>query len=572
LQAHNGKITEETKLAVAKELNEELRICEFCEDILDIVQDEAGNFNHVNASTALLKIAKLSSSLHQAARQEVLRDPRFDRLMEVVRLLAVDMRPRELCSVMQSLVYLRYQSYSTMKAVMLASQFHVADFNHRDASSMVWAMASLKVSDVPVRLVKQLIQVASDQLDEMAPQGVSMMLWGLATLEYKPKKQFLDLVMERVSRDVEAFAERPVALVNTLWGMAKLGYYPRRALVSTMRHYTKTAENAQELLRFRHSQEFTNLFWVFGRCHFDPGEQMLRTSVEYMDANLETLSAMDMAHMSWVWAVLGYSPRGSLLGRIGAAAMDKMKGMDAGTAASLMWSLALLRQEAHPALPKLLHVVEQGFSEGRLTLEQSRQMFQAHLISELGEPVWQPSKELRSAGAVEWITQLTRGAVRNHWAIHALSKELRAMGISHELMHFSPDKLLRADIVIHTVSGGMVAIRVMRRGRDHVRNGLRQTGSYTAWKRLMQGCGYQVVDVYEHEVADFVDDGTGPEVLASALQPFEVEKVSEPLEVNNEFAEEYEEDEYVEEGDVAADAEGYSAEGEEGEVEEPRLR
>lgn len=58
---------------------------------------------------------------------------------------------------------------------------------------------------------------------------------------------------------------------------------------------------------------------------------------------------------------------------------------------------------------------------------------------------------------------------------------------------------------------------------------MRQTGSYMAWKRLMEGRGYTVLVVYEQEIADFVDSGTGPEVLSALLEPYEIHKVAEPM-------------------------------------------
>ena len=163
--------------ALSKEINEELKVCEFSDDVLDIVevrtpalilyfsnpylsdtgplvhdsallahhehiastclqceklhrgetvpqhqlvrsliaaavawarfQDESNNFNNVNAATALLRVARISGNVPQAARQDLLRDSRFLKLMGLVQFHASSMRPRELCSILQSMVYLR---------------------------------------------------------------------------------------------------------------------------------------------------------------------------------------------------------------------------------------------------------------------------------------------------------------------------------------------------------------------------------------------------------------------------------------------------------------------------------
>ena len=40
-------------------------------------------------------------------------------------------------------------------------------------------------------------------------QGISMMLWGLATLEYTPKQALLDKSTVQIKRRIEEFSERP---------------------------------------------------------------------------------------------------------------------------------------------------------------------------------------------------------------------------------------------------------------------------------------------------------------------------------------------------------------------------
>ena len=71
------------------------------------LQDESDNFNIVNTATALLRVARISGNLAHEARQELFQDSRFLKLMGLVRYHAGSMRPRELCSILQSMVYLR---------------------------------------------------------------------------------------------------------------------------------------------------------------------------------------------------------------------------------------------------------------------------------------------------------------------------------------------------------------------------------------------------------------------------------------------------------------------------------
>ena len=45
----------------------------------------------------------------------------------------------------------------------------------------------------------------------------------------------------------------------------------------------------------------------------------------------------------------------------------------------------------------------------------------------------------------------------------------------------------------------------------------------------MQARDYTVLELYEQEIVDFVESGTGPEVLSSLLEPYEFEKVEAPV-------------------------------------------
>jgi len=47
------------------------------------------------------------------------------------------------------------------------------------------------------------------QTKMLHPQGISMMLWGLATLEYSPKQALLDKATVHIKRHINEFADKP---------------------------------------------------------------------------------------------------------------------------------------------------------------------------------------------------------------------------------------------------------------------------------------------------------------------------------------------------------------------------
>jgi len=520
------------KAKAAVDINNELRVCDYPEDVLDIVEDEAENFNHVNTATAMARLSRMAHSMQQGKRQEVLRDGRFGALIKLVNQQVKDMYPRELCSVLQALVYLKYHDNDTLNAVLKQAQARVGAFKPIDVSLTVWSVASLKMKKPPVRLMNDLVDLSISNVPEMKAQGVSMLLWGLATMNFKPKAALLHRTATQVEKRVEEFAEKPIALVNTLWGLAKLESYAIPALRATVKYYTASEEGRQQLLSYRRPQELVNLFWVFARSGHDPGEEMLRIADEYVDANIERMNGEDLGRLVWIYAVLGHHPSGAnILGRIGARAIENIDRMRTDNAGYLIWGMSLLGAGNHPALPQLLGVVEASHANGKLSDKQLRQMFQAHLLSELGGASWSPSETLRTAGALQWIASLNQNPRPNHPALHSVLRELRGMGITHESPHSTEDRVMRADVAIKTKSGSMLAIRVLRKGRDHMQNSMRQTGAYMAWKQLMVGKGYSVIELYEREIFEFSDEGTGAEVLARLLEPYDPEVMEPRLDV-----------------------------------------
>lgn len=82
---------------------------------------------------------------------------------------------------------------------------------------------------------------------------------------------------------------------------------------------------------------------------------------EYVDGSVERMNGEDLGRLVWVYAALGYRPsKGSLLGRMGARAIQQADHIRTENAGYIIWGMALLGQGSHPALAQLIKIVETG--------------------------------------------------------------------------------------------------------------------------------------------------------------------------------------------------------------------
>merc|ERR1712087_74063 len=177
--------------------------------------------NAVNMATALHRIAA-RNKLKRARRDQLLRDERFIELVEMLTQQSSDtFASRSIADLLWSFATLQYWP-PTLLLPMLTSideQLKRDAFEAQHLSTVVWALAKLQCK--PVRLLERIETQAISRLSGMTMQNFANLLWGFATLNYRPLNLIMPFCSELVASGLVATA-KPVEVADTAYALAKI--------------------------------------------------------------------------------------------------------------------------------------------------------------------------------------------------------------------------------------------------------------------------------------------------------------------------------------------------------------
>ena len=260
----------------AKDLQGDLMDASDVEFILTMVEEQEEVFNKVNASTALHRVARLTTQRLPGQlrptmeRSTLFGDERFQTLMSMVDRMAGEM---------------------SMQGV----------------SNVLWALARL---DYPAdeALLEALAARAGSQAASAEPKNLSTTLWALAVLGHKPRSKLLKSISERALAVAHDF--RSPDVVNMLWAYARWARYlppsdrPTPVVqamldqaVSTMQSYTP--------------YQLANLSWSLAMLDCPPAPRVLEYVLQTVASEPSKLDGTALTHVLWAYGVMGSPHNGA---------------------------------------------------------------------------------------------------------------------------------------------------------------------------------------------------------------------------------------------------------------------
>lgn len=218
-------------------------------EVLALCRRRVDEFNSVNMSTALHRIAK-----RPGRRQELLRD----------------------------------EGMAALKAGVLA---RVREFPARDITNIAWSCAKLALSDGP--LLNAIAGQSIRRCGELIPQGLSMTAWAFATLG-KRDAPLLDAIAARALPTISEFDAQ--SLANTSWAFATLQVkdFP---LLDAM-----SAGSIPQIAEFS-SQALANSAWSFATLGVRD-EPLLHAIATAARGRIGEFTPQGLANLSWAFATL----------------------------------------------------------------------------------------------------------------------------------------------------------------------------------------------------------------------------------------------------------------------------
>jgi len=235
------------------------------ETVLKLTVTNAEQLNSVNAATALHRIAgHLKRS--RAQRDRVLRDRRFDDLLNTIERLAPRCNPRSVSDILWAFATLQHWPPSMLRPVLTQVAVHLEAnaFEAQHLALIVWAFAILELK--PVKLLERIESAALGQLKYFNGQNCANLLWGFAKLNYKPLT-LLGPMSQRLAEPAFLSAMKPVEITDAAYALAVVG--TREAQGELMGAFA-TRALPDTLLSSFSSRQLVLLTWAFARMSVRP--------------------------------------------------------------------------------------------------------------------------------------------------------------------------------------------------------------------------------------------------------------------------------------------------------------
>ena len=405
--------------AAAIALNRLITQEESPEGLLCLVEEELGNLNDVNVSTAFSKLGKLCSS--RSFPRNIAADDRFRGLTVLARDMCADGR---------------------LQAQAVANITHAVG---KMSAAGKLAADDADVQDTLAALEGRVVLVAS----HMNPQNVSNTAYAFAALGRMPgaeTRAALEAAVVRVTPDPDV---KPQAVTNVTWAFATLGW----ELGAEVRAALKAAV-VRVAVRMN-PQAVTNAAWSFATLGWEPGAEA-RAALEAAVVRVAPdMTRQAAANVVWGFATLGLMPGTETRAALEAAVervVPVMTPQNLSTTLLSVLSLAVTRAVPLPACYPSLWQASFRFEESSLNRVEISMLFHAHLIhTELvggvarGEVTFPP-----------WIMHQAREAwmysARDDVTVSSAVKEIASilgdLGIRNEVERLTDDGYFSVDVYL----------------------------------------------------------------------------------------------------------------------------
>lgn len=189
--------------------------------VLTVIDFNAEVLSASDVARALHKLA-VNNKRNRAGRDALLRDRRFEALIEKCISTAPAFDPRSVADVLWSFATLQHWPPTLLKPLLTAIsvQLTADSFSGYQLATIVWALAKLQCK--PTKLLEQIEQQAIPKLDTMDNQNCANLVWGLAKLNYKPPL-LLPPLSERLLQPGMLDAAKPVEVSDVAFALGLIG-------------------------------------------------------------------------------------------------------------------------------------------------------------------------------------------------------------------------------------------------------------------------------------------------------------------------------------------------------------
>ncbi|GFE53542.1 kynurenine 3-monooxygenase and-related flavo monooxygenase family protein, putative [Babesia ovis] len=263
--------------------------CRSSSQILLAIQDKIDQLNAVNASTALHRLARHTTSY---SRYTLTAHETFGQLLMALERHLPDLDSQGLTNVLWSLVRLRVQP-RWMEALLASIHQHAKDLTPSELASCLYAISKLTTkSATSVDLRDSLIGLAQERVSHFKrPLDITCIATALARLNVRNPVLFGQL-SSAILASIQEFSLQQ--LCGVAWAYASLGFTDR-ALFARIRRVIE--ENASGTSM----RDIVHLSWALSKLREADSELFLCTISPLVRSHISHLSCRDISTVAWAF-------------------------------------------------------------------------------------------------------------------------------------------------------------------------------------------------------------------------------------------------------------------------------
>ncbi|KAJ9534378.1 hypothetical protein QJQ45_016072 [Haematococcus lacustris] len=361
-----------------RQLYEELKSCSSWEEVLELVEDEAGYMSMFTAVQAAGRLVALLRSLGPSRKPVALQAmsalPAFRTLRGVLLEGVPTMTRAQLCNSLHALGQLQVKlGPGAVQAYATRTQELAPELNARDISQLLHGYSTLGVTPgVPVLDMVGFRATHLLTLGDFEPQGISMLLTACAELRYSNHQLMTSSAQALLGR-LPDFT--PQGVSQSLRAYAKLGCLSHRVLTACLDQFQRTAAQYQ-------AQELCGVLWSLAQARYQSPEVM-SLAVRTLADRAPSLLPADFATIFYTLGTFGVHPGPRLMGLLTPPLTRLLPRCKPAELCNLYWGLGLIGEGSHQLAASIAALLPDCYAMDQLPDSLLRQVFQGFLCAKM---------------------------------------------------------------------------------------------------------------------------------------------------------------------------------------------
>lgn len=277
-------VTKNLARTFAIRINRDITRAKSAHDILSIISRDLENFDGVNISTAIHRLA--SFDMTPTMLEEIRSSEEFHQLVSKIPSKSSSLAIRNIANVLWGFAKLEYRSENVLDFLCNCLLYHkISQGLPQNIANSLWAIALLRYSPND-RVMKAIEFEIQKKIADFTDQNLANCVLSFAKCENYTAQQATMLCLKReLLKKIDAFSAQ--ALSNSVWGLSKLGAHD-----STV--FKALVDASMPLLPSYNAQNIALTLWGFANVDFNPGQDCLQQFCDMAQKKIQEFSPQNL--------------------------------------------------------------------------------------------------------------------------------------------------------------------------------------------------------------------------------------------------------------------------------------